>query len=563
MADVNLLSYGWSTNSTTSNISVKATSEYAEFRLSGSTTTGYAKACIEIDASKYSSISLSYSRVSYSGIEGLIFGIFDSMDAKDKSGIIILENSDFDKKNGGYVSESISLTGTKYVGFRFYGNGNTDGVAKDKPYINYLIATEKGYTLTYNANGGSGGPSSVSDITSTTISSAVPTRSGYEFLGWSTSSSATSASYVAGNSITLNSNITLYAVWRKLYTITYNANGGSGAPSSQTKTHGAGLTLSTTKPTKANASANDYTVTLDANGGVCSSYTNLADPTSEEWLFGYRLRTSGEITSCANNYVTNVIPCKPGDVIRVKGLDIAWSGSNRSNCWFLAEDRKTILAICNVVSSSYNTYNGWTYDAVNAIFTHYVGSNTYQIENGSVSDIRYFRFNGQLFSGYTENDVIITVNQEITPGNDSVASMSLAAKRTVSYNFSHWNTSPDGTGVSYNAGASYYTNADLTLYAIYNVNESTASVELVTPIRDGYEFIGWATSIEETYGYTGSYTPTGNVTLYAIWKPLGQVYICDKLGGYSPYKVLIRDSSGWNQYVPYIYTYSGWQPYTG
>lgn len=144
-------------------------------------------------------------------------------------------------------------------------------------------------------------------------------------------------------------------------------------------------------------------------------YTNLADPTSEEWLFGYRLRTSGEITSCENNYVTNVIPCKPGDVIRVKGLDIAWcaTGGTRTNSWFLAEDRETIVAIANVVSSGYTTYEGWEYDGANAIFTHYVGSNTYQIENGSTSDIRYFRFNGQLFSGYTENDVIITVNEKI------------------------------------------------------------------------------------------------------------------------------------------------------
>lgn len=35
------------------------------------------------------------------------------------------------------------------------------------------------------------------------------------------------------------------------YTITYNAFGGSGAPSSQTKTHGTNITLSSTKPTKA------------------------------------------------------------------------------------------------------------------------------------------------------------------------------------------------------------------------------------------------------------------------------------------------------------------------
>ena len=45
--------------------------------------------------------------------------------------------------------------------------------------------------------------------------------------------------------------IPLYCVWQaKTYTISYNANGGSGAPASQTKTYGTTLTLSSTKPTR-------------------------------------------------------------------------------------------------------------------------------------------------------------------------------------------------------------------------------------------------------------------------------------------------------------------------
>jgi uncharacterized repeat protein (TIGR02543 family) len=77
--------------------------------------------------------------------------------------------------------------------------------------------------LYYNANGGSGAPSTQSYTgTSTsshsfTVASGTPTRSGYTFLGWSTSSSATSATYQAGNSIsvTYNGSKTLYAVWQQ------------------------------------------------------------------------------------------------------------------------------------------------------------------------------------------------------------------------------------------------------------------------------------------------------------------------------------------------------------
>lgn len=118
-----------------------------------------------------------------------------------------------------------------------------------------VTTNETDYTLSYNANGGSGAPSSQTGtgVGSYTfpISNAKPTRSGYTFLGWSLSSTATSASYQPGGSITLTASDILYAVWKaNTYTVSYNANGGSGAPSNQTKTYGVTLTLSNTKPTR-------------------------------------------------------------------------------------------------------------------------------------------------------------------------------------------------------------------------------------------------------------------------------------------------------------------------
>ena len=109
------------------------------------------------------------------------------------------------------------------------------------------------YTINYDANGGSGAPGSQTKThdVNLTLSSTKPTKTGYTFLGWSTSSNATSASYTAGGTYSANSNATLYAVWQvNTYTITYNANGGSGAPGSQTKTHDVNLTLSNVTPTR-------------------------------------------------------------------------------------------------------------------------------------------------------------------------------------------------------------------------------------------------------------------------------------------------------------------------
>jgi hypothetical protein len=71
-------------------------------------------------------------------------------------------------------------------------------------------------------------------------------------------------------------------VWAKQYTISYDANGGTGAPADQTKTHGVDLTLSTTKPTRSSYSFQGWADT--ASGGSVkysagSSYTENADAT--------------------------------------------------------------------------------------------------------------------------------------------------------------------------------------------------------------------------------------------------------------------------------------------
>lgn len=114
------------------------------------------------------------------------------------------------------------------------------------------------YSITYNANNGSGGPGTqyfYGDNTNVTISSTKPTRSGYTFLGWSTNSSATSATHSSGTSYSLNQqNYTLYAVWKlNTVTLSYSANGGTGAPSSEQVTPNTSHNVNfTTIPTRTN-----------------------------------------------------------------------------------------------------------------------------------------------------------------------------------------------------------------------------------------------------------------------------------------------------------------------
>lgn len=144
------------------------------------------------------------------------------------------------------VSKSIRLELTQTE------SGDTGGVSHV-----FTVPVKTSYAISYNANGGSGAPGGQTKWYNEPLKlqTGVPTKSGYTFLGWSTSNTATSAAYKAGDTYSANSGASLYAIWRKTITLTYDANGGSGAPSSQTgyaynSNTSVSLTISSTKPTK-------------------------------------------------------------------------------------------------------------------------------------------------------------------------------------------------------------------------------------------------------------------------------------------------------------------------
>lgn len=149
-----------------------------------------------------------------------------------------------------------------YSGYIFNG-WNTNNLGTGTNYSaganyttndNLKLYAKWNYTITYNANQGSNPPSTqtVKKGTSTTISTIKPTRSGFTFNGWNTNSSGTGGTnYNPGNSYN-GSSITLYAKWLQNYTVSYNANNGTGAPDNQTKISGTALTLSNNTPVREN-----------------------------------------------------------------------------------------------------------------------------------------------------------------------------------------------------------------------------------------------------------------------------------------------------------------------
>lgn len=76
-----------------------------------------------------------------------------------------------------------------------------------------LTASRKTYTISYNANGGTGAPAAQTKTygVALTLSNTKPVKIGYPFLGWATNSSGTGTIYQPGGSFTTNANTTLYA----------------------------------------------------------------------------------------------------------------------------------------------------------------------------------------------------------------------------------------------------------------------------------------------------------------------------------------------------------------
>ena len=169
-------------------------------------------------------IILNYNGGTFGGQSSKDFGY--SNWTTDNSVRFNLDGSERPIRNGyqflGWSKSSNAISPTYDIVSTFYAPVNETSTL-------YAVWAAQTYTISYNANGGSGAPSSQTKThgVTLTLSSTKPTRVGYEFLGWATSSTATSATYSAGGSYTNNGTATLYAVWKaKEYSVLYNGNGG-------------------------------------------------------------------------------------------------------------------------------------------------------------------------------------------------------------------------------------------------------------------------------------------------------------------------------------------------
>ena len=326
--------------------------------------------------------------------------------------------------------------------------------------------TPTSYTcyLYYNANGGSGAPSTQSYTgTSTsshtfTISSSTPTRSGYTFLGWSTSSSATTASYNPGDTISVsyNGSKTLYAVWQSTnYTVTISKSPSAGGSVSSS---------SLTVPSGTTYSSSGSTLTI-------GSTTVTATPASG-YVFNYWYPSSGTISSA-----------------------------------------RTITAYFAAITDTYT----WDVGDTISSFPIYTGSGSVTVSSGSApagTTITRSYISAMGVTTFTLSGTPTAAGtSDIIFSDGSVVRITINPSGTTTYRTLTFGVSPSGSGsvsqssVSVRDGSTYTVSGNTV-----TINDQGSQIVVTASAAGGYEFSSWNRSgthtISSNLSFTASFTAT-------------------------------------------------------
>ena len=388
------------------------------------------------------------------------------------------------------------------------------------------------YTISYNNNGGTGTIASQTKTKGTAITLSDGSgfsKTGYTLDSWNTKADGSGTSYAKGGTYTTDAALTLYAQWKiNTYTITYNANGGEGAPSQQTKTYGQNLTLSSTVPTRTGYTFQNWNTKADGSG---TSYakggtytTNAAATLYAQW----------KADTYAIKYDANGGEGAPSQQTKIYGQNLT-------------------------LSSTVPTRTGYTFQNWN---TKADGSGTSYAKGGTYTT----NAAATLYAQWKINTYTITYNANGGSGAPAAETKTYNVALTLSstvptrtgYTFTGWNTAANGSGTAYASGASYTENAAATLYAQWKANTYTitydanggvnppaaqtktygVSLTLTTnkPTRDGYTFTGWNTAANGSgtaYASGGTFTTNAATTLYAQWEEICYQSATEGAGSYS------------------------------
>lgn len=183
---------------------------------------------------------------------------------------------------------------------------NFDTKIYQKYELYALVGSKDGYTVTYDKNGGTGDvPSDTNKYAAGTQATVldkgglIPPADKEFFLGWATTADATTAKYQPGDTMIINANITLYAVWGDkpaTTTLTYNANYPNATPPEKTHALEDGTT-NLPNNTKVKLYDKD---TFTRDGYELIGWAKNANATEADYDFGAEVIVDIDITAGAN-----------------------------------------------------------------------------------------------------------------------------------------------------------------------------------------------------------------------------------------------------------------------
>ena len=347
------------------------------------------------------------------------------------------------------------------IGAAFDGIVGTRNFAIDT--ISLVIVTdEEQRTLSYNANGGSGAPSAQtvwgdSYSSETTVSSTTPTRTGYSFTGWNTSSDGSGTPYSAGDSITIYDNTTLYAQWSALKSVISSAgNGDTGSTITVQWTaqgnfaHRLSFSLGSAAVTGVQVAAgtNQYQFTIPTSW-------NAQLPTTTSGTATVTLTTIADGTDIGTDSKTFTVSVPASVVPSIGSLTAAKVNNNPTvAAWdiYLQSHSQVALAASSLVAGDGATISSVRFTGDNCDVTNYTSSAS------STATSNVIESYGSLT--YT---AVVTDSRGRTATRTVTISVTAYAKPTVSF-FYGWRCDSDGTvnpvtGESLSAQVRYsYTN---------------------------------------------------------------------------------------------------------
>ena len=429
------------------------------------------------------------------------------------------------------------------------------------------------HTVRYDANAKNdtsvkGIPASQSKTANVDIklSSSVPTRNGYTFLGWNTKADGKGTAYAAGAIYKNDQNggtVTLYAQWTPWkHVLHYNKNVPtsstsqtvSNMPVDQTKTFGQLMTISNLVPTRkgytfagwytqSNGTGTKYNpgsnYAADQNGGTVNLYAKWTP-----WTYNIKYDQNVKSTSSSKT-VTDM----PAAQTKTQEIDVTlssmtpkrngyifagWSTSANGSVEYKPGSRFTKDLDSN--GASITLYAVWT------PWKHTIHYNSNIPTNAPTGTTTVSNMPGDQTKTFDEK-LMISSNKPTRKG----------------YNFAGWSTSANGN-VVYQPGAEYKNDQNggtVTLYAkwtawkhtvTYDKNvpanskktdvknmpgnqtkiyDQNLTLQSNVPTRIGYTFVKWTTNKDGTgtayqpgsqYSYNRD-SDGGTVTLYAVWTP--------------------------------------------